>query len=544
MASSSALSTARNDPNFVRDPVWSEQLPSGFKHEVLLMYHGTLSRNVESILKNGFRPSSTGMLGPGVYTSKEIQKTYSYGDITFKLIVYMGRVKKVKVLNGPESKNWQARFDSAWVPNGLVPSGRQENCIKQAKYIKILGISRGFDLLPPHVQQMTRDCSQNASTGKITLAPHEIKILEKLLQERGIKKRTATEQIAHRARSTVDTVRRTMTNQPHSQTPIASQNPELGVSSSSGYRSGRSGTSRPRQGGNIKNSKWSVYKMRTPSGFTHRVFIMYAGTNERDLKSILAYGLKKIDLSSVLGEGIYVSRNMAEAQNQGPITLKLLVYNGMAKSIKEADDPQRTGWIHDHTSAWIRAADVNDVIPGNNYKNEINCIGLERYVRVLGVCSSPAPAGIPADKICSSPDTITGQDQKILDKMVVENGFKFVHLRHRTTGKVLEAIRATVGFTLLLAPAQRAKDGQLWNMAWNGCLENKLAKMVISAEGDGEVELEKGARGKSSQWWDLKEGGKIICGQSMCGLQVDQRSSKIGTVSVGNLVDDWEFVEI
>ena len=57
-----------------------------------IMYHGTRSENVDSILSNGFRRSRIGMLGRGVYVSKDHQKTETvYGDVTLKLIVYTGK---------------------------------------------------------------------------------------------------------------------------------------------------------------------------------------------------------------------------------------------------------------------------------------------------------------------------------------------------------------------------------------------------------------------------------------------------------------------
>lgn len=43
-----------------------------------VMYHGTTRRNAESIQVGGFRPSSDGTLGTGVYLSRDHQKASRY----------------------------------------------------------------------------------------------------------------------------------------------------------------------------------------------------------------------------------------------------------------------------------------------------------------------------------------------------------------------------------------------------------------------------------------------------------------------------------
>lgn len=53
----------------------------------MTMYHGTSAANVQSIKQNGFRPSSSGMLGPGVYVSRDRQKAEKYGDTVLELDV-------------------------------------------------------------------------------------------------------------------------------------------------------------------------------------------------------------------------------------------------------------------------------------------------------------------------------------------------------------------------------------------------------------------------------------------------------------------------
>ncbi|KAK9979109.1 hypothetical protein ABG768_012554 [Culter alburnus] len=72
-----------------------------------IMYHGTTMANAQKIQREGFKPSSDGMLGRGVY------------------------------------KTWnQHGYDTAWVPVncGMVNSGLEEDCVYDPSRIRILEI--------------------------------------------------------------------------------------------------------------------------------------------------------------------------------------------------------------------------------------------------------------------------------------------------------------------------------------------------------------------------------------------------------------------
>ena len=87
--------------------------------QVFVMYHSTKTwQQAESILDNGFYLSNhkNTMLGRGIYVSSTIQKTYGYGDITFKLLVYPGRICTITHQGHPRQKSWQSSFGSAWTP--------------------------------------------------------------------------------------------------------------------------------------------------------------------------------------------------------------------------------------------------------------------------------------------------------------------------------------------------------------------------------------------------------------------------------------------
>jgi len=68
-------------------------------------------------------------------------------------------------------------------PNcGMVPSGMQENCVKSAKQIKILGIVKGHHLLPSKFQS---SIEQNAP-GESFLQPGDEPKMQSFLQDLGL----------------------------------------------------------------------------------------------------------------------------------------------------------------------------------------------------------------------------------------------------------------------------------------------------------------------------------------------------------------------
>lgn len=103
---------------------------------MLRMFHGTQLENYHSILRccqprramhtrgmcelphtahcsNGFRPSHDGMLGAGVYVSRQIEKAYAYGPqkygsggVVIELLVRVGRTKKIDRQGHPLQKSW------------------------------------------------------------------------------------------------------------------------------------------------------------------------------------------------------------------------------------------------------------------------------------------------------------------------------------------------------------------------------------------------------------------------------------------------------
>ena len=108
------------------------------------MFHGTSDRCAKIIEREGFKPSTSGMLGPGVYCSRDLRKARHYGTVVFLLHVRLGRVLKIATKDHPLRLIWQTPigglYDCAWVPPkcGVVPSGLEENCVRSPSQIKVV----------------------------------------------------------------------------------------------------------------------------------------------------------------------------------------------------------------------------------------------------------------------------------------------------------------------------------------------------------------------------------------------------------------------
>ncbi|KAK2837418.1 hypothetical protein Q5P01_014630 [Channa striata] len=137
--------------SFPGDELGSSQKPQN--QGVYTMYHGTSVANARFIIANGFKQSSRGMLGQGVYVSRNKRKAANYplksnasDRVILELLVRVGRVKRIDKDNHPLQLTWHTKgYDTAWVPPkcGMkaVPSGREEDCVFDPKRVKVVGIA-------------------------------------------------------------------------------------------------------------------------------------------------------------------------------------------------------------------------------------------------------------------------------------------------------------------------------------------------------------------------------------------------------------------
>ncbi|XP_030273128.1 uncharacterized protein LOC115581824 [Sparus aurata] len=142
---------------------------------VYTMYHGTSVANARLIIANGFRQSSGGMLGKGVYVSRDRKKAERYplksnpsDRVALKLSVRVGRVIRINIDNHPLQYTWNAKgYDTAWVPPNCgmkaVPSGLEEDCVFDPKNVKVVGIARAHSNVQEELQQLLASSLRNSS---------------------------------------------------------------------------------------------------------------------------------------------------------------------------------------------------------------------------------------------------------------------------------------------------------------------------------------------------------------------------------------------
>ncbi|XP_067910157.1 uncharacterized protein [Heterodontus francisci] len=132
------------------------------------MYHGTHKNNAANIICSGFVPSKDGLLGPGVYISRDMNKARAYPKqiaaqdrVVFKLKVRVGKVKKIDMDNHPLQTTWhQNGYDSAWIPPkcGMmcIPSGKEEDCVWDPKRITVVDIAYADDQVKKDLRKLIR----------------------------------------------------------------------------------------------------------------------------------------------------------------------------------------------------------------------------------------------------------------------------------------------------------------------------------------------------------------------------------------------------
>ncbi|KAG8569278.1 hypothetical protein GDO81_014337 [Engystomops pustulosus] len=144
------------------EDIWREETLPGFQEGVLYgddmpkdgkiyeMYHGTTFLAALEIMLSGFKQSEDGMLGRGVYVTRDINKAQRYplsdktDQVVLKLRVNVGKVKKIDYQDHFMQKKWhQYGYDTAWVPAycGMVNSGLEEDCVWDPRRIKVVEIA-------------------------------------------------------------------------------------------------------------------------------------------------------------------------------------------------------------------------------------------------------------------------------------------------------------------------------------------------------------------------------------------------------------------
>ncbi|XP_029429502.1 uncharacterized protein LOC115074317 [Rhinatrema bivittatum] len=168
----------------------SDQEPQSGR--IYTMYHGTTVQIARIIIQSGFQQSADGMLGPGVYISRDRKKAQRYplkaaenDKVVLKLRVNVGKVKKIDKDDHPLQKSWHSQgYDTAWVPPkcGMkaVPRGMEEDCVWDPKRIEVLDAEHAADAtVQAELKTLIKTFISNSSTAcalckrKMNL-PHQV----------------------------------------------------------------------------------------------------------------------------------------------------------------------------------------------------------------------------------------------------------------------------------------------------------------------------------------------------------------------------------
>ena len=130
-----------------------------------------------------------------------------------------------------------------------------------------------------------------------------------------------------------------------------------------------------------------VFNSKTFLGQEQKVYIMYHGTSPDNALCILKEGFKPSTVTStvhgmLLGQGVYVSRDMSKAIRYGKVVLKLLVYTGRTCKVETSNVTIRSTWQLTHDSAWIPPRCGNPLAPSGL---EETCVKDPGNILVLGV---------------------------------------------------------------------------------------------------------------------------------------------------------------
>jgi hypothetical protein len=124
---------------------------------VYLMYHGTRPEVAALIEQGGFKASTQGLLGPGVYVGRTAEGCRKYGSTILEVMVRVGRVCRAD--EHPElmprgygtDAPWHdvGGYDTAWVPPDCAASVfdeaelfegvEEQDCVWDAGCVKVLG---------------------------------------------------------------------------------------------------------------------------------------------------------------------------------------------------------------------------------------------------------------------------------------------------------------------------------------------------------------------------------------------------------------------
>lgn len=108
-------------------------------------YHGTSLENARKIQSEGFKPSTDGRLGPGVYVAKEDKATgfarsyHRHGGSEGAVVKCMVTVDDPKYLSGGDARGNYSGHDAVRT-NYTTSSNKPEWCVRDPGNVKVLSV--------------------------------------------------------------------------------------------------------------------------------------------------------------------------------------------------------------------------------------------------------------------------------------------------------------------------------------------------------------------------------------------------------------------
>ncbi|XP_077312039.1 uncharacterized protein LOC143932992 [Lithobates pipiens] len=321
--------------------------------KIYVMYHGTTSSIAESIIKNEFRQSEDGMLGRGVYVSRDISKALRYplfnkaDQVVLKLRVNVGKVIKIACKHHPLKKTWHKYgYDTAWVPPncGMINSGLEEDCVWDPQRIKVVGIAHATNMyVEQYLHRLIEQYADSETSGKYAYA----RFFNRQPCSKG-RSSCSEEQSCHKVISTPNS-----SPEPGLQTPEGRLLRKVAMAYVYGY--------------NTKDL-WAEERLPyfdeiilqgTDQPTDGKIYVMYHGTTSYMAESIIKTGFRQ-SADGMLGRGVYVSRAIVKAKRypiedkSDQVVLKLRVNVGKVIKIDRQYHPKQKTWHeHGYDTAWV-----------------------------------------------------------------------------------------------------------------------------------------------------------------------------------------------
>ncbi|XP_023199822.1 uncharacterized protein LOC102237790 [Xiphophorus maculatus] len=343
------------------------------------MFHGTSVASARAIVAGGFQPSSGGMLGKGVYMSRDVKKASNYpylstssNRVILELRVRVGRVKRIDKDNHPLQHTWSSNgYNTAWVPPNCgmksVPSGLEEDCVFDPKRVTVVGVAKApTTAIEKELQQLLAKASKQPK-GK---GGHRKDVCSLCKRK--------TQQGAH-----------------HIKQKCWTCGQDICILTSKHFCQRKRRMS-------LQFFGWEVtYDDDSPRlelGASQEpkdrgVYTMYHGTTVANARLIIANGFRQ-STKGMLGNGVYVSRDRKKAERyplniSAPdrVVLKLHVRVGRVKRIDKDNHPMQYTWSSNgYDTAWVPPNCGMKAVPSGL---EEDCVFDPSKITVVDIARAP-----------------------------------------------------------------------------------------------------------------------------------------------------------